>query len=102
MRTTSLHREGDLRVFCTKPGIKDAVSYVQSEVQGADLIEKAQYSDRLHIVKMHEALVTSDPIINIVREGLSANRVVSSLLERGGRSEDSPCSKLVTGARSFR
>jgi hypothetical protein len=72
MKTTSLHGEGDLRVFSTRPGVMDAVGHVQSEVQGADLIAEAQRSNRLHVVKTHEAPLTSDPTIYVVRDGSSA------------------------------
>jgi hypothetical protein len=71
-KTTSLHGQGDLRVFSARPGVLDAVGHVQSEVQGADLIAKAQRSDRLHVMKTHEAPPTSDPTIYIVRDGRSA------------------------------
>jgi hypothetical protein len=72
MKTTSLHGQGDLRVFSARPGVTDAVGHVQTEVQGADLIAEAQRSDRLRVVKTHEAPLTSDPTIYIVRDGCSA------------------------------
>lgn len=72
IETPSLAGDGDDRVFSSRPGVIEVVGHLKSATRGIELIEEAQRSDRLYIIKTHEPPLTDDPAIYIVRDGRSA------------------------------
>ena len=71
LRTHTLYGEGDGRAFAT-PELREAVGFTSTGLANQDLIDYARSVDEPVIVKTHEAPLTGDKTIHIVRDGRSA------------------------------
>jgi hypothetical protein len=72
LKTLSWSDDGDSRVFDCKPGMAEMAGHENCIRRGEQLIFEAQNSNKLYIIKTHEAPLTDDPAIFIVRDGRSA------------------------------
>jgi len=72
IKTYSLYPMGDNRVFLARKGVAEFVGHETDGLTGQELIEEAQASSALYVIKTHEKPLTDDPAIVIIRDGRSA------------------------------
>lgn len=71
LATCSLHAEGDDRDFGRQEGLAEVIGHVVG-LGGQALIDHANASDELHVIKTHEPPLSNDPAIYVLRDGRSS------------------------------